>query len=62
MNIDYLQDNIDQVFNDYNINILFTTHSMPCKVSMASIGGVGNFGTDQEQVLAAKQAAQANYH
>eukprot|EP00343_Euplotes_focardii_P002119 CAMPEP_0205803352 /NCGR_PEP_ID=MMETSP0205-20121125/5968_1 /ASSEMBLY_ACC=CAM_ASM_000278 /TAXON_ID=36767 /ORGANISM="Euplotes focardii, Strain TN1" /LENGTH=36 /DNA_ID= /DNA_START= /DNA_END= /DNA_ORIENTATION= len=29
---------------------------------MASIGGVGNFGNDQEQMLAAKQAAQAKYH
>jgi len=62
MNIERLQENIDTVFNDYNINILFTTHSMPCKLSMASVGGLtGNYGNDAEQMAAVKQAAQAKY-
>ena len=54
---------MDEVFNDYNINILFTVNSLPCKVSMASIGGFqgAQYGNDAERMAAMNQAAKTQF-
>ena len=61
--MDFLQENIEEVFNDYNINILFTTHSLRCKVSMASLGGLKGlqFGNENERKAAINQAAKVQF-
>ena len=60
MNIELLQENIEEVFNDYNINILFTVFSLPCKVQMASLSGLA-FTTDKEKREAMNSAAAVQY-
>ena len=30
-----MNQNLAKVFNTYNVNILFTTHHLPCKVQVA---------------------------
>jgi hypothetical protein len=34
MDIDDLQNKLEKVFNTYNVNILFCTHHLPCKVQL----------------------------
>lgn len=33
MDVEHLQQNLHKVFNTYNINILFTTHHLRCRVN-----------------------------
>jgi len=33
MDIEDLSSKLEQVFNTYNVNILFCTHNLPCKVN-----------------------------
>ena len=33
MDIEDLSSKLEQVFNTYNVNILFCTHNQPCKVN-----------------------------
>jgi hypothetical protein len=64
MNIEYMTENIDQVFNDYNINILFTINSLPCKISMAGLGGLNGvqYGNERERKEVMNQKAQAQFN
>jgi hypothetical protein len=35
LQIELMQNHLNEVFNTYNINILFTTHHLPCKVNQS---------------------------
>lgn len=49
MDIDAMTNNMQAVFNTYNINILFTTHHLPCKVNQS------HFNPQQMQQMQQRQ-------
>jgi len=51
MNIELMSQHLHKVFNTYNVNILFTTHNLPCRVNQVM------FNPQQMQAMQQRQMA-----